>query len=240
MPSHLTRASSHPAVFPAHGVGHAASAQVAVGFAAVIVLLSSCKASDDRPATWEYLAPVIFEPMCATGSCHGPASAVSGLDFSTPERGYTSLTGLWVWIVDPKGTPEDGCMTMRGTVACQREQRPLVVPFNPAQSRLINVLRAQNAPRMPPNRPLAESDVALVERWILSGALPAAGATRDAGSGDAAGDAASDRPGDSSVDGLGGALGGGGGGGGGGGAGADAGPDSVTADAGSADRTEGN
>src|SRR5438552_7760935 len=104
---------------------------------AVVLMLSGCKAIDDRPATWEYLSPVVFEPTCATGSCHGPASAVAGLDFSTPDRGYTSLTGLWVWIVDPKGTLEDGCMTMQGTVACQRYERPLVVPFNPAQSRRI-------------------------------------------------------------------------------------------------------
>jgi hypothetical protein len=171
--------------------------------------LSSCQASDDRPATWEYISPVIFEPSCATGSCHGPASAVAGLDFSTPERGYTSLTGLWVWIVDPKGTLADECMTMRGTVACQRYQRPLVVPFNPSQSRLINVLRAQNAPRMPPNRPLAEADIALVERWILNGAP---GGPGDAGSGDTGGtshDAASDGAGDSSVDGADGGMDGG-------------------------------
>lgn len=193
----------------AHGGVRRPSAPFAVGFAAAIVWLSSCKATDDRPATWEYISPVIFETTCATGSCHGPASAVAGLDFSTPDRGYTSLTGLWVWIVDPKGTLAEECMTMRGTVACQRYQRPLVVPFNPSQSRLINVLRAQNAPRMPPNRPLAEADIALVERWILNGAPggPAA-ASSDAGgtARDAASASASDGSVDSSVDGVDGAV----------------------------------
>jgi len=130
---------------------------------------------DDRPATWEYIAPAIFEPACASGSCHSPAAAVAGLDLSTPDRGYTSLTSLWVWVVDPKGTPEQGCKAMQGTVVCQREQRSLIVPYVPSQSRLVNVLRAQDAPRMPPDRPLAEADIELVERWILGGAARVVG-----------------------------------------------------------------
>jgi hypothetical protein len=32
------------------------------------------------------------------------------------------------------------------------------------------MLRARGAPRMPPDRPLPEADIALVERWILDGA----------------------------------------------------------------------
>jgi hypothetical protein len=130
---------------------------------------------DNRPATWEYISPIIFQPSCASGSCHSPASAVAGLDLSTPDRGYTSLSGLWVWIVDPKGTPEQGCKVMEGTVVCQRNQRALIVPYVPSQSRLVNVLRARDAPRMPPDRPLAEGDIDLVERWILGGAARTVG-----------------------------------------------------------------
>lgn len=158
---------------------------------------------DNRPATWEYISPIIFQPNCATGSCHSPAAAAAGLDFSDPDRGYTSLTALWVWIVDPKGTPDNGCMVRQGTVVCQRNQRPLVVAFDPSQSRLVNVLRAEDAPRMPPDRPLAEGDVELVERWILNGAPrtaggPAAGAPAPK---DAAPEASSDAATDASTDG---------------------------------------
>jgi hypothetical protein len=32
------------------------------------------------------------------------------------------------------------------------------------------MLRADGANRMPPDRPLAEADVVLIERWILNGA----------------------------------------------------------------------
>jgi len=136
---------------------------------ATMLLAASC-GQDTRPATWEYISPIIFQPTCASGSCHSPSAALAGIDLSTPDRGYTSLTELWVWIVDPKGTPEQGCRVMDGTVLCQRNHRGLVVPYVPSQSRLVNLLRAQNAPRMPPDRPLSEGDIQLVERWILAGA----------------------------------------------------------------------
>jgi hypothetical protein len=124
--------------------------------------------ADTRPAEWEYIAPMIIEPSCATGSCHSRAAAVAGLDFSTPRKGYTSLMGLKVWIVNPAGT--DGCKPQDGTVVCQRNFRPMVTPYNPDQSRLVNMLRGRNAARMPPDRPLPEADIALIEKWIRSGA----------------------------------------------------------------------
>ena len=135
------------------------------------LLVGACGDSEDpRPASWDYLSPALLQPSCATASCHSPAAAAAGLDFSTPERGYTSLTRLSVWIVDPDGAISDGCRDVDGVRVCQRPTRPLVNAFNPAQSRLLHVLRAEGAPRMPPDRPLAEADIALVERWILEGA----------------------------------------------------------------------
>ena len=153
-----------PAKMRAHAI-------LAIGVACTAGLLGVGCGRDDRPAVWDYVSPVIFQPSCATASCHSPATAAAGLDFSDPTRGYTSLTALWVWIVDPKGTPEQGCRTIDRTIVCQRNHRPLVVPFDPSQSRLVNVLRARSAPRMPPDRALPEADIALVERWILNGAI---------------------------------------------------------------------
>jgi hypothetical protein len=155
----------------------------------VLGLAGGCNATDDRPPVWEYISPVIFQPNCATTSCHSRAAAVAGLDFSDPDRGYTSLTGLWVWIVDPGGTIDNGCKPMEGTVVCQRSRRPLVNPYNPAQSRVVNMLRARSASRMPPDRPLSEADIRLVEQWILDGAyksVPGPGSA-DAGRPDADG-----------------------------------------------------
>ena len=59
---------------------------------------------------------------------------------------------------------------LTGTFACEQKLRPLVTSFDPSGSRLVNMLRARDAPRMPPDRPLTEPDIRLVERWILNGA----------------------------------------------------------------------
>jgi len=182
---------------------------IAVAMALSAVVVASGCGSPNRPATWAYLSPVVFQPDCASGSCHSPAAAAAGLDFSTPDRGYTSLTGLWTWIVDPTRDGQPGCGHAAGTIVCEEMFRPLVTPYDPSQSRLIDVLRGRGAPRMPPDRPLDEADIRLVEDWILNGArkddrAPTdgppgqadAGATSDAdaasgGDGDAAhGDAA--------------------------------------------------
>jgi hypothetical protein len=116
-------------------------------------LLSALAACEKRPASWEYISPVLFEPNCATSSCHSRAAAADGLDFSDAERGYRSLTGLSATI--------DGKSPAR---------RAFVTPYQPQQSRLIQMLRARNAPRMPPDRPMPEADILLVEEWILNGA----------------------------------------------------------------------
>jgi len=153
-----------------------------------------CGEADPRPATWGYLSPAIFQTTCATESCHSPAAAVSGLDFSTPARGYSSLTDLWVWVavapdagVPPAGVP---CATVQGTLVCEERLRPLVTPYDPAGSRLVNMLRARDAPRMPPDRPLTEPDIRLIERWISNGACES-GFTCDGGAGGRAGAGAS-------------------------------------------------
>ncbi len=175
---------------------------IALAVCAVIAAPGCGDATDHRPAAWEYISPAIIQPNCATTSCHGQAAAVSGLDFSTPDRGYASLTALWVWIVDPNGTIDNGCQQRGDQIVCQRNHRPLVTPFDPAQSRLTHMLRADGAPRMPPDRPLPEADIALIERWILNGARRHLEDTgRDAavpldGGGDRAGDGAGDGAGE--------------------------------------------
>jgi hypothetical protein len=104
-------------------------------------------------------------------------------------------------------------------VVCERSQRPLVVAYDPSSSRVVNMMRARGATRMPPDRALPEADIALFERWILDGARrtpggpPAAtdpyapeagvdGATPDAadGSPDRAADATGDRSADAAAD----------------------------------------
>lgn len=144
---------------------------VALAAAAIALALAgaACGDTDDRPAVWTYVSAELFQPNCATASCHSRGRAVAGLDFSDPDRGYASLTALKVWVADPDGTVGGDCKTVGAAVYCERD-RPLVLAFNPSQSRVVNMLRARAAPRMPPDRPLPEADIALVETWILDGA----------------------------------------------------------------------
>ena len=60
-----------------------------------VLLAAGCGDVDNRPAAWGYISPAIFQPACATSSCHTRAIAQSGVDFSDPDRGYASLTASW-------------------------------------------------------------------------------------------------------------------------------------------------
>ena len=134
------------------------------------LLVGACgSADDDRPADWAYIAPAIIIPNCATSSCHSEAAAASGLDMSTPDKAYKSLMSRKAQVVacselfkeDPD-VPE-----------CEDPEkiaRPLVTPGDPLLSRTVNMMRARGAERMPPDRPLAEADIELFERWVLQGA----------------------------------------------------------------------
>ena len=167
---------------------------VALARATIALMLAgaACSRTDDRPAVWTYVSAELFQPSCATASCHSRGRAVAGVDFSDPDRGYESLTGLKIWIPDPAGTIGGDCKTVGATVYCERD-RPLVLAFNPEQSRVVNMLRARAAPRMPPDRPLPEADIQLIETWILDGAretpggAPAGSQNQDAGGPDGAG-----------------------------------------------------
>lgn len=122
-----------------------------VGLLALVA--AGCGSEDDgRPAVWSYVHPVIIAPNCATVSCHSKTAAAAGLDLSTPDTAY------------------DGLLNQKIKVGSDEEPRVLVNKGFPETSRVITMMRAIAAPRMPPDRPLAKSDVDLVARWILLGA----------------------------------------------------------------------
>jgi hypothetical protein len=145
-----------------------------LALAALALATAGCGAEEDRrPASWEYVSGVLLQPNCATVSCHSRATSAAGLDFSDPDSGHTSLVGLNTYVVEPKDSGKEataGCLKAAGAIVCSRDHRPLVTPYNPDQSRLVHMLRARGARRMPPDRPLPEADIALVEAWILNGA----------------------------------------------------------------------
>jgi hypothetical protein len=110
-------------------------------------LAGACAADDPRPATWSFLATEILQPACATAGCHSRLSATAGIVLQTPEDGYRTL------VLEPP----DG-------------YGAFVVPLAPEASELVHLLRGDDIVRMPPDGPLPEADVELVEAWITAGA----------------------------------------------------------------------
>ena len=124
--------------------------------------MAGCGGVDDnRPAKWSYISPAIIQPNCATSSCHSRGAAVAGLDLSTAESGYKDLTEQKLPGKPAVRNAPDGRTNV---------PRPMVIPGNPAQSRMVNMLHAFGASRMPPDRPLAKADIELIEEWVLAGA----------------------------------------------------------------------
>jgi hypothetical protein len=121
------------------------------------VTAGGCGGEEDlRDPVWGYISPAIIQPNCATSSCHSKATAAAGLDLSTLNEGHYSLTKLE--------------LAPRSPTQKMPPPRPMVIPFNPGESRMLHMLRADGTRRMPPDRPLAGADIELVERWILEGA----------------------------------------------------------------------
>ncbi len=148
--------------------------------------------TDERPAEWAYIAPLIIAPNCATASCHSKGAAVAGLDLSTADKAYEGFFKLSSSLANPLSNvtaDDERCQMLREDPKCDEEDeletpycqdkeigarcdnpRPLITACVPSQSRVVAMLRAAGAVRMPPDRPLSEGDIRLIERWILAGA----------------------------------------------------------------------
>ena len=113
----------------------------------LLVLPCACGGPDDRPARWSYIYPAVIQPSCATAGCHSKLTRTAGLELESAAESYSVLVG-------PDGTGN------------------LVVPGQPDQSKLMFLLRGVETRRMPPDGPLPDADIRLVERWILDGAPP--------------------------------------------------------------------
>jgi hypothetical protein len=111
--------------------------------AAVGVAGAGCGgAVDDRPPKWSFISATIMEPSCATVSCHSAISQRGGVDLHAREIGYyTLINGFYV------------------------------IPGAPDQSAVVSLMNAQGSHRMPPDVPLPEADIQLIENWITAGAL---------------------------------------------------------------------
>ena len=100
-------------------------------------------APTNRPAKWSFISATIIEPSCATVNCHSKIADRAGVDLHDRATGYRDLT-----------------------------ERRFVVPGDQtSSSSLLYLLRGQGSIRMPPDSPLPEADMVLIDNWIKAGAL---------------------------------------------------------------------
>ncbi len=122
-----------------------ATAVLAIACAA----LGACEDVEDRPATWSYIHATIIEPNCTSSNCHTNISQAAGISFDDPDEGYSALAG----------------------VACGGGMaNDLVVAGQPELSKLMYLLRGEEVFPMPPDVPLPDAEVELIQRWIQEGA----------------------------------------------------------------------
>ena len=115
---------------------------LAVVAAALAIVVSGCNGtSDNRPQTWSFISATITEPSCATVNCHSAITHQGGVDLSARAVGYQSLVPTY-----------------------------FVFPGDPQNSPVVNLMNAVGSIRMPPDNPLPEADIRLIEAWIDGGA----------------------------------------------------------------------
>jgi hypothetical protein len=128
--------------------------------APLLLALAACDDAADRPATWSYVHAAILAPACTTAGCHGKLTAAAGVDLSDREGAYNVLVGR---VCGEPARPQD-------------PGRNFVTPGSAAYSQLTYQLRGRDAAGrpyrdvMPPDGPLPDVEVELVERWIDAGA----------------------------------------------------------------------
>ena len=119
-----------------------------VAAAALSIVVSGCNGTtDDRPATWSFISATITEPSCATVNCHSAITHQGGVDLSARQIGYETLV-----------------TNINGPTY-------YVYPGYPQYSPIVNLMNAEGSIRMPPDNPLPQADIQLIESWIRDGAL---------------------------------------------------------------------
>ncbi len=98
--------------------------------------------TDERPAEFAYIAKAILEPSCATATCHDAQTQREGMDFSSAEA----------------------------SAATFQDNAFVTVPDEPANNRIVFILRTSGEERMPVDGPMPDADIALIEAWIAAGA----------------------------------------------------------------------
>src|SRR5579863_10248535 len=121
---------------------------LAVAAAALSIVVSGCNGTtDDRPASLSFISVSLMEPSSATVNCHSKITHQGGVDLSAREIGWETLVGM---------NGDGGAQTY------------YVYPGYPQYSPVVNLMNAEGSTRMPPDNPLPQADIQLIERWIAS------------------------------------------------------------------------
>ena len=120
----------------------------------VLLLAGGCDTAADRSTSWSYIHTSIVRPACTTSACHSKLGSQAGIDLSTPGAAYLLFTGRGCDAPDVSGSPPGN----------------FVRPGHPETSKLMYLLRGEGGSIMPPDVPLPEAEIAIIERWILEGA----------------------------------------------------------------------
>ena len=116
-------------------------------------LLAACgSATDDRPATLEYITETILVPTCALAECHSAFKQQAGDVFDTPESVRLSILRNGLAYPFERDNPSDTYLMRSLTVG---------VPSLIDDSRGLV--------RMPFVQPMPDADIKLIERWIADG-----------------------------------------------------------------------
>lgn len=102
------------------------------------------ESTDERPAEFGYIVTTILAPSCATATCHNSMTRREGFALDTIEEAKRTFDDL----------------------------RPFAPTDDHAESELLFVLRTDDKERrMPIDSPMPDADIALIERWIIAGAV---------------------------------------------------------------------
>jgi len=109
-------------------------------FASCALLVAACGTTDPRPPTVEVIATEILAPSCGQVQCHSTSTMTSGYAFDTLATAKVALK------------------RMTGGTGGGRNHS------------LMQVITETGGKRMPPDSPLDDADITLIEAWISGGA----------------------------------------------------------------------
>jgi hypothetical protein len=110
---------------------------------AFVALGAACASdTDDRPLSFNYIHAAILKPNCATSGCHSTLTQTKGVDLQDRDSAYSVF---------------------------QQSYPPPGIEARYQQIHLLLRGEAGQFYRMPPDQPLPEADIELVERWVNAG-----------------------------------------------------------------------